>query len=73
MGEEEGRFDSVLFAMAEQHPGGVPDVKLTQLSNFTCFYSILPFICHISSSWLQLQLFSTERQTFSQEVATGKR
>ncbi|XP_055702361.1 nuclear migration protein nudC [Phlebotomus papatasi] len=29
MGEEEGRFDSVLFAMAEQHPGGVPDLLAT--------------------------------------------
>uniref|UniRef100_A0A6B2EC23 Nuclear migration protein nudC n=1 Tax=Phlebotomus kandelakii TaxID=1109342 RepID=A0A6B2EC23_9DIPT len=29
MTEEEGRFDSVLFAMAEQHPGGVPDLMAT--------------------------------------------
>uniref|UniRef100_A0A1L8DME6 Nuclear migration protein nudC n=1 Tax=Nyssomyia neivai TaxID=330878 RepID=A0A1L8DME6_9DIPT len=29
MSEEEGRFDSMLFAMAEQHPGGVPDLLAT--------------------------------------------
>ncbi|GAB0093860.1 hypothetical protein DMENIID0001_090460 [Sergentomyia squamirostris] len=29
MSEEEGRFDTMLFAMAEQHPGGVPDLLAT--------------------------------------------
>ncbi|XP_055688035.1 nuclear migration protein nudC [Lutzomyia longipalpis] len=29
MSAEEGRFDSMLFAMAEQHPGGVPDLLAT--------------------------------------------
>ncbi|XP_050075085.1 nuclear migration protein nudC [Anopheles maculipalpis] len=29
MAENEGKFDSVLFAMAEQHPGGVPEMLAT--------------------------------------------
>uniref|UniRef100_A0A182Y2T6 Nuclear migration protein nudC n=1 Tax=Anopheles stephensi TaxID=30069 RepID=A0A182Y2T6_ANOST len=72
MSENEGKFDSVLFAMAEQHSGGVPEMLATFagfLNRKTDF-----FVGGDEGEWekLVLQIFRQEAAK-AQEVARKKR
>ncbi|XP_049296584.1 nuclear migration protein nudC [Anopheles funestus] len=72
MSESEAKFDSVLFAMAEQHPGGVPEMLATFagfLNRKTDF-----FVGGEECDWekLVLKIFRQEAAK-SQEVARKKR
>ncbi|XP_040152853.1 nuclear migration protein nudC [Anopheles arabiensis] len=72
MAEAEGKFDSVLFAMAEQHSGGVPEMLATFagfLNRKTDF-----FVGGEEGEWekLVLQIFRQEAAK-AQEVARKKR
>jgi hypothetical protein len=46
--EREQRFDGILFSLAEQHPQGVIDVKITFKSLF--LFAILIFAFHLATS-----------------------
>lgn len=72
MSEKEGKFDAVLFAMAEQHSGGVPEMLATFagfLNRKTDF-----FVGGDEGEWekLVLQIFRQEAAK-AQEVARKKR
>uniref|UniRef100_A0A182MNT3 Nuclear migration protein nudC n=1 Tax=Anopheles culicifacies TaxID=139723 RepID=A0A182MNT3_9DIPT len=72
MSESEAKFDAVLFAMAEQHPGGVPEMLATFagfLNRKTDF-----FVGGDEGEWekLVLQIFRQEAAK-AQEVARKKR
>ncbi|KFB42198.1 AGAP006117-PA-like protein [Anopheles sinensis] len=72
MSDDEGKFDSILFAMAEQHPGGVPEMLATIagfLNRKTDF-----FVGGEDCDWekLVLKIFRNEANK-AQEVARKKR
>ncbi|XP_055629749.1 nuclear migration protein nudC [Toxorhynchites rutilus septentrionalis] len=72
MPAEDGKFDSVLFSLAEQHPGGVPDLLATIagfLNRKTDF-----FVGGDEGEWekLVLKIFRKEA-ALAQEVARKKR
>nr|ABF18532.1 nuclear distribution protein NUDC [Aedes aegypti] len=72
MSSDEGKFDQVLFTLAEQHPGGVPDLLATIagfLNRKTDFYT-----GGDKGEWekLVLKIFRKEAE-IAQEVARKKR
>ncbi|XP_058120195.1 nuclear migration protein nudC [Anopheles ziemanni] len=72
MSDDEGKFDTILFAMAEQHPGGVPEMLATIagfLNRKTDF-----FVGGEDCDWekLVLKIFRNEANK-AQEVARKKR